>query len=247
MTRKKPDTDHSRELRLRAEKELPAARRGTAAAATDPARLLHELQVHEIELELQNEELQRTRKDLEESLARYTSLYESAPVGFLTLDRDGIIRRVNLTGARLLGLERARLIGRRFGLLLAAQSRPVFHAFLAKVWGSQSKEACEVVLQAEGATPFTLGLGGTATEDGQECLIVAADISDRKLADEKIGSQLDELQRWQGVMLGREDRVQELKREVNELCRRAGRPARYPSQEGEPATPAPREPSQEGR
>ena len=237
MTRKKADTEHSRKLRRQAERELPAARAGAAAAgmAPDSAHLVRELQVHEIELELQNEELQRTRADLEESLARYTSLYESAPVGYLTLDRDGVIRQVNLTGARLLGLKRARLIGGRFGLLLAAQSRPVFHAFLAKVWGSQAKEACEVVVHAEGTTPFTLGLGGTAAEDGQECRIVAADISDRKLADEKIRSQLDELRRWQGVMLGREDRVQELKREVNELCRRAGQPARYPSQEAAPA------------
>ncbi|MEI7903733.1 MAG: PAS domain S-box protein, partial [bacterium] len=64
------------------------------------------------------------------------------------------------------------------------------------------------------------------------CILASiSDITERKRAEEQIKSQLEELQRWQDVMLGREDRVQELKREVNDLCRRTGGAARYPSQE----------------
>ncbi len=71
--------------------------------AIEAHRLVHELKVHQIELELQNEELKRARDDVEEALARYTDLYEFAPVGYLTLGQDGVIQQANLTGARLLG------------------------------------------------------------------------------------------------------------------------------------------------
>ena len=113
MTRKKVDTEHSHELRRRAEQQLSEARADAAITAPDPARTVHELLVHQVELEMQNDELQQARTELEESLARYTALYESAPVGYLTLDREGVIRQVNLTGTRLLGLERAGLVGTR--------------------------------------------------------------------------------------------------------------------------------------
>jgi len=241
---KKTGTRDPGELRRQAEKRLPRIRDGAVAAAAVPesAGLVHELQVHQVELEMQNEELQQVRADLEESLSRFTNLYESAPVGYLTFGRDGTIRQVNLTGARLLGLERTHLVGRRMGVLLAAGSRPVFDTFLGKVWGSESKEACEVVLHAEGAPSLALELTGTAGEGGQECRVVASDISERKRAEERIKAQVEELQRWHDVMLGREDRVQELKREVNQLCHRLGEPARYPSQQGDPAKVPARKP-----
>ncbi len=97
-------------LRARAEDRLKEKSRSSQAAGRDSAedsqRLVHELQVHQIELEMQNEELQATRADLEAGLERYADLYDFAPIGYLTLDSDGAIQTVNLTGARLLGLAR---------------------------------------------------------------------------------------------------------------------------------------------
>ena len=98
-------------LRARAEERLrardaAAPDRGTEA---DALRLQHELQVHQIELELQNAELERSRDELEAALERYTDLYDFAPVGYFTLDRDGGIFSANLTGADLLNVPRARL------------------------------------------------------------------------------------------------------------------------------------------
>ncbi|RPJ10969.1 MAG: histidine kinase, partial [Deltaproteobacteria bacterium] len=67
---------------------------------------------------MQNEELRESRAEVEAGLERYTEFYDFAPVGYLTLGRDGAIRQVNLTGARLLGVDRGRLSGRRFGVLV---------------------------------------------------------------------------------------------------------------------------------
>ena len=90
---------------------------------SDTRRLVHELQVHQIELEMQNEELMQTRAELEAALRQYTDLYDFAPVGYFTLARDGTILQVNLAGANLLGVERGTLIKQRFGVFVADQSR----------------------------------------------------------------------------------------------------------------------------
>jgi len=141
------------ELRCRAEARLRADRKKGAPARTDAEtqRLVHELQVHQIELEMQNEELRQSRAEVEAGLDRYTELYDFAPVGYLTLDRDGAIRQVNLTGARLLGVERARLPGRHFGVFVAAPDHSVFNAYL-------KKSICE---------PGERGVRGGALEGGE--------------------------------------------------------------------------------
>ena len=86
-------------------------------------KLHHELQMHQVELEMQNTELRQTRDQLEEALGQYTDLYDFAPVGYLTLDREGTISRVNFTAAGLMGLDRSRLVGRRFRSLVVGEAR----------------------------------------------------------------------------------------------------------------------------
>src|ERR1700677_447407 len=85
----------------------------------DTKRLLHELQVHQIELELQNAELQEARDKVETLLQTYTDLYDFAPIGYFSVDEEGLILEVNLTGAALLGIERARLIKRQLQSFVA--------------------------------------------------------------------------------------------------------------------------------
>ena len=172
------------ELRRRAEARLRAAATKGAPARTeaDTQRLVHELQVHQIELEMQNEELRQSRAEVEAGLERYTELYDFAPVGYLTLGRDGAIRQVNLTGARLLGVERARLPGRRFGVLVGEPDRAGFNAFLEKVFASQAKEVCEVALLKEGKGPLNVHITATVSQDGQECRVMMVDITERKQA-----------------------------------------------------------------
>jgi PAS domain S-box-containing protein len=175
------------ELRRRAEAQFGARRTDATAGDTHLApethRLLHELQVHQIELEMQNEELERSRSEVEEGLARYTDLYEFAPVGYLTLNREGEIRQVNLTGARLLGLDRSHLVGKRLAILVDADSRPAFNTFFTKVFETGSKESCEVVVRPELASPFAVEFSATSAAGGQECRVVATDITARKRSE----------------------------------------------------------------
>ena len=188
MKKNKGEAGTFDELRSRAEDWLGGSRdkfgAGDRSPAADTHRLIHELHVHQIELEIQNEELQRVKAELEDGLTRLTNLYEFAPVGYMTLDSQGVLRDVNLTGARMMALERTRLVGRRFAHVLAVESRSAFDVFLAKAFKSRVKEIHETVLCPEGAEALAVELAGTVSDNGQECLLVATDITKRKRAEQ---------------------------------------------------------------
>lgn len=147
-------------------------------------RRLHELEIRQVELEMQNAELRQASDKLETALKQYAALYDFAPVSYFTLDRMGTISGVNFTGAGLVGVERSRLIGRRFGLLVSDEARPAFADFLGKVFTSPAKEVCEVALLNEGNPPLWLQVEGVSAPSGQECRIALIDITRFKLAGE---------------------------------------------------------------
>ncbi|HEV3272788.1 MAG TPA: ATP-binding protein [Candidatus Methylacidiphilales bacterium] len=175
-------------LRHRAEKRLK--RQATEVAGTGSAvemqRLVHELQVHQIELEMQNEELLESRAQMESALERYTDLYDFAPVGYFTLSADGTIREVNLPGARLLGLERTRLVGGRFGTFVSENTRPIFDIWLEEVFATQAKQVCAVGLVKEGLPPLTVEIEATLSVDGREGRAVVVDVTARKALEEQL-------------------------------------------------------------
>jgi PAS domain S-box-containing protein len=169
-------------LRRRAEERLdkPTAPALAVGAEEEPQRLLHELQVHQIELEMQNEELRRVRDVAESLLEKYKDLYDFAPVGYVTLDRQGTIRNVNLAGANLIGIRRSSLIGKRFGQLLADTFPPPFAEFLAKVFASRNKEAHDVSLLRTGNAPLCVRIEAMASGSGGECHLTLSNITDLK-------------------------------------------------------------------
>ena len=178
------------ELRRLAEARLSERRtpqpRGRAGAG--PPRLVHELQVHQIELELQNEELKQARVEVEAALEKYTDLYDFAPAGYFSLDEAGVVRELNLTGASLLGVERSRLVNRRLAHFVAPASRPVYQSFLSRVFAGPAKQACEVaLLKADGAA-FWVDLRASSALSsrgaGKWCRLAVLDISPRKQAEE---------------------------------------------------------------
>ena len=174
------------QLRRRAEERLQEEHPETGPARTesDTQRLVHELQVHQIELEMQNEENQAARDEIEAGLEKYSDVYDFAPVGYLTLDREGTIREANLASASLLGIQRSRLVKQLFGRFVAAPGLPAFNAFLKQVFENKAKEFCEVTLLNEGKPPVEVRIEGAAAAAGRECRADVTDVTERKRAEE---------------------------------------------------------------
>lgn len=188
-----PDQD---DLRSRAEERLAenSLQRGLTPAEGDTRRLLHELQVHQVELELQNEELRQSRQALEASLEHYTDLYDFAQMGYFTLGASGVIREINLAGIALLGKFRSQVLGRRFAAFLSQDSRAAFNDFLKRIRGgakqswtvtlvSQNSEQALRHLHIEGAPVFWPEAGSSRAVEGAVRLAVL-DITERKRAEE---------------------------------------------------------------
>ena len=189
-------------LRGRAEERL--ARQKSAPIEPKPdvesARLLHELQVHQIELQMQNVELQATQASLEATAARYTDLYDFAPMGYFALERNSAITRTNLAGARLLGVERALLPRKRLGAFVAEADRHAFNAFLQQVFDAQPGASCEVALVRRDQPPSIVHIEATLTPDGEECRAVMVDITALKRAEQEMRSANAELVRAQAQL-----------------------------------------------
>ncbi len=194
--RAKPEAEaDAGELRRRAEERLrqrPAAAPGGEA---DAQRLIHELQVHQVELELQNAELLAAREEIEAGLARYTELYDFAPVGYFTLSRDGTILQLNLAGARLLGAERAKLENRRFGQFVADDARAAFNRGLAEAFASPGKLAWEVRLARAADPPQFVRIEAIARESGRDCLAAVTDVTYRRLFERALREHQEALER----------------------------------------------------
>jgi PAS domain-containing protein len=168
------------EARLREQKKLKA---GVAKTGADSRRLLHELQVHQIELEMQNAELRQARDELEVALENYTDLYDFAPSGYFTLAATGAILQANLTGATLVGIERSRLVGQSFGRLVSAEFRPAFSTFLEQVFAGQAKQSGDFELAGKGQPLRFVNIEAQCLLNGQECRATVVDITARKVAE----------------------------------------------------------------
>jgi len=184
------------ELRHLAEERLKSRRTEDRGQKTEPetARLVHELQVHQIELEMQNEVLQQAHARAEALLAQYTDLYDFAPTGYFNLAPDGTILAVNLTGARLLGIERAELLNRRLGLLVAEADRLALSACLERTFAATDRQCCEVALLSAEKEPLFVHLEAVVSEGRQECRAAVLDVTDRHRAEAERERLIQELQ-----------------------------------------------------
>jgi len=179
----------SREMRKQAEQLL--GKKAMMVQDIDPEdipALIHELQVHQIELTLQNEELIASQLQLEESWARYIYLYDHAPVGYFTFDGKGLILAVNLTGCRQLGLEKEALLQKPFTSFMSQDDSDLFYLHLKKISATKSRQTCTLTLFREKGKPFHVQLDSIPSVQGTDenllCQSTVTDITERKeLAD----------------------------------------------------------------
>jgi len=179
MNKKDPNLTDSQLLRLKAEEKLKSISKKSVKGilGSDPQKLLHELQVHQIELEMQNEELRQANATAEEALRRYTMLYDFAPTGYFILESDASIFDLNFTGAEILGDKRFSLINSNFKLFINESSKPVFNEFFKKVYTTNTKESCQLALGYNGRTLCNVYVEGVVTGDDRKCLLSVIDIS----------------------------------------------------------------------
>jgi PAS domain S-box-containing protein len=158
--------------------------RETAAATQSMEELLHDLHVHQIELEKQNIQLKEAQQELEEARDRYANLYDYAPVGFLTLDDAGVVQDINLTGATMLGKERSSIVGHSFINVLAPYSIQTFANYLQQTFSASGNSVAEVNIRVKGGETRIVNLESVAIPGVKPtCRTVMNDLTEQRLAD----------------------------------------------------------------
>jgi PAS domain S-box-containing protein len=170
----------------------------TSLSADDISKLIHELQAHQVEVKMQNEELRRIHQELKEAKDKYSDLYDFAPVGYFTLSNAGIIVDVNRTGATLLGRAKDRIIKKPFSSFVFIDDYKTYYSHLKQVFGTKTRRACEIQLERHDRTRFPARLESVAVKDSErefnQCRTVVSDIKDLKLAQKAL-QESEELHR----------------------------------------------------
>ena len=180
----------TRSLRDNAEKQLASLqKRSPDLKGQTPEQLIHELQVHQIELEMQAEELRKSHLALEKSRDKFFDLYDFAPTGILTLSEKGLIVEVNLTGSTLLGVERCKLVRIRFSTFVAPEDRDQWYLYITNLLRQEEKQCCTLLLKLTDGSAFPARLEGVRLWNGgihNEVRIAFSDITDLKKAEETL-------------------------------------------------------------
>lgn len=177
---------NSAQLRQEAETQLAHDPNLKPRSAED---LLHELQVHQVELEMQNENLRQSQAELEAAHARYFDLYDLAPVGYVTLSERGLILQANLTAATLLGLTRSALTKQLLTPFILKEDRNIYYLFRKQLLGTDKPQSCELRMVKKDGIQFWAHLAATAAQDADGASIiriVLSDITESKAAERQI-------------------------------------------------------------
>jgi PAS domain S-box-containing protein len=191
------------ELRQRAEEKLKeASGHNEELSGMQPERmatLIHELEVHQIELKMQNDELRRIQGELEKTLDRYSHLYDFSPVGYFTLSEKEIIEEVNLTGAALIGIERNDLIGKPFFRFVRRDDQDIFYKQRQYLLETEKPQSCELRLVKKDGHEFYALLESILIKNKDDACrqirVSVSVITERKLAQEQRDKLITELQK----------------------------------------------------
>lgn len=181
--------DHKFTLRQKAEEmfsnKIPE-KKEASESDIETLKLIHELEVSQIELEMQNEELRAASAEARETASRYAELYNLAPTGFFTLSHKGVILQLNRTGAQLLNGDEQLLKNKRFDSFVADDSKPVFNRFLYDVLHDKKNETCSISLTVPGRGPMQVHMNGIAHGHDGECLVNVVNLTEKKSAQEQL-------------------------------------------------------------
>lgn len=174
-------------LRKRAEARLKQSTPETLKTAWDNAQLVHELQVHQIELEMHNDELRQAYDEADALIERYADIYDFAPISYFTLDKQGVIVDMNLAGSILLGIKGSQKGRHRFASRVAPADLPAFDHFFEQVLQARNKTVGEFVLAAtHHRAEATVTIEAVPDENGEECRMVVIDVSPARQAQKAL-------------------------------------------------------------
>lgn len=187
-------------LRKRAKAALSATAIDVAAMSpVQVAKFIYELQLHQIELKLQNEELRQSQMELAESRDRFNDLYDYAPVGYVTLDRDSKVLHANLTAASMLGIARGELIGQRFTHFIAYADQDNFYLHRRAAVETGTKQVSELLLRRKDGTTVNVQFETLYSEDpvqgSRNWRSTITDITALKQAEEALRKSHTELEK----------------------------------------------------
>ncbi|MFZ4725649.1 MAG: PAS domain S-box protein, partial [Paludibacter sp.] len=173
-------------------------------------KLIHDLEVHQIELEMINEELVAQNKAEEIATDKYVELYDFAPSGYFTLSKIGEIIELNLSGAKILGSERLKLKNSHFGSFVSKDSKQDFNLFLENIFHSHSIESCSLSILDNDNPDIRVHVTGIISQNLEQCQITAVDISENWYEHQKLIQSQDKyakafLTTTYGVIISRVD------------------------------------------
>ena len=157
-------TETQAELRQQAE-DIVAARPVVTPAPGDADRILHELRVHQVELEMQNEELRRVALELEEANARIQEMYDMVPIGYFTVNHKGMISEVNLTGAAMLGIPRASILNHPMTQFITKGDHATYYNTRQEMIQDMTPRSYELTMTRAGGKQFRVRVQATAGQD----------------------------------------------------------------------------------
>ena len=222
MKNQENDKAEAKKLRQKAEEALKNRRSTNGLHEVDISKLIHELQVHQIELEMQNEELVKAHAQAEAAMEKYTDLYDFAPSGYISLSKEGNIVDLNFAAANLLGKDRKQLKNIRFGLFVSHESLEVFNAFFDSIFRYIEKQSCELLLQSSPDKPCYVHIDALFSQNTNICLLTLIDITERKKMEIELQKALNQYKNLNRYFMDRELRMIDLKKEINELLLKSG-------------------------
>jgi len=213
------------DLRKKAEEKLSEknSELDLTVAETNLLTLNHELQVHQIELEMQNDELVKAIDIADEMSTKYIDLYNLAPTGYISLTKEGEIIEANNSAYDLLGRKQPKLIGSRFGFFVSDESKPVFNQFVEDLMKTKETGTCVISLNINENQNTHVLLTGHITKNDAFCLVAVIDISELIANQKKIA----QLESFNNIFMDRELKMVELKKEINHLLEKAGLEKKY--------------------